>query len=148
MTLEERLKVFKEKGWTYNKDTGEIFSHTGTLITGKSRYIYCSLWTNKTSIKVAGHQLAFYLATGEIPNIIDHINRIKKDNRLVNLRNVTKQENNFNSDAKGYYWNKRDKKWLAKITTNGKTIHLGIYDNEDEAHQAYLKAKKIYHKFQ
>ena len=61
------------------------------------------------------------------------------------MRVVTSQQNQFNRDAKGYCWDKQNKKWLAHIKINNKYIHLGRYDNEDEAQQAYLKAKKKYH---
>jgi hypothetical protein len=78
---------------------------------------------------------------------IDHINRIKNDNRIENLRCVPNQQNQFNRDAKGYYWNKRANKWEAQIRLNGKTIYLGYFDNEEDAHNAYLTAKEKYHIF-
>lgn len=76
---------------------------------------------------------------------IDHINRCKIDNRVENLRLVTNQQNQFNKAAKGYYWNKRENKWHAQITINGKSIHLGCFVLESEAHAAYQAAKLIYH---
>jgi len=76
---------------------------------------------------------------------VDHINRIKTDNRLVNLRLVTCQQNHFNLGAKGYCWNKRARKWQAQIRINGKNKHLGYYDHEEDAHQAYLAEKAILH---
>jgi hypothetical protein len=78
-------------------------------------------------------------------NKIDHKNHNRSDNRIVNLRNVTAQENSFNTDAKGYYWHKHNKKWKAEIHLNNKKIHLGYFTNEEDAHKAYLDAKKIYH---
>ena len=47
-------------------------------------------------------------------NRIDHENKNRSDNRIINLRNVTQQENCFNTNAKGYYWCKRDKKWRTR----------------------------------
>jgi hypothetical protein len=59
---------------------------------------------------------------------------------------VTSQQNNFNrSEAKGYYWNKKNKKWKAYIFLNGKLHHLGYFVNEDDARQAYLDAKEKMH---
>lgn len=78
-------------------------------------------------------------------NKIDHENNNRMDNRIVNLRNVTDQENHFNTNAKGYCWHKNAKKWVAKICLNRKDIHLGYFDNEDDARKAYLDAKQIYH---
>ena len=77
---------------------------------------------------------------------IDHINGDKLNNNLYNLRMVTHQQNHFNrTTAKGYTWNKRDKKWQAQIALNGKRKHLGYFDTEAEAREAYLKAKQIFH---
>ena len=77
---------------------------------------------------------------------VDHIDNVKTNNCLSNLRMVTSQQNHFNrSKAKGYYWNKEKKKWMAYICLNGKSKHLGYFVNEHDAHQAYLDAKEIYH---
>ena len=76
---------------------------------------------------------------------VDHIDKNKMNNNLSNLRMLTHQENTFNTNAKGYYFNKSAKKFLAKICINGKKIHLGYFDTEAEARQAYLDAKAIYH---
>jgi hypothetical protein len=77
---------------------------------------------------------------------IDHINGIRLDNRVVNLRITTHQGNNHNyTRAKGYCWNKPAKKWRSHIHLNNKQIHLGYYDTEEDARQAYLTAKEKYH---
>jgi hypothetical protein len=77
---------------------------------------------------------------------VDHINGIRHDNRLENLRLVTHQQNQHNyTKAKGYHWNKRDCKWQAQIRLNGKNKHLGYFENKEDARNAYLNAKKIYH---
>jgi hypothetical protein len=77
---------------------------------------------------------------------VDHIDGNKQNNKLQNLRMVTGQQNQWNrKTAKGYCWNKRDKKWIAKIVLNRKNKHLGYFDTEQEARDAYLAAKKIYH---
>jgi hypothetical protein len=78
-------------------------------------------------------------------NKIDHKNKNKADNRIINLRNLTNQENGFNTNAKGYCWNKQNKKWHAQICLNRKIIHLGYFEREEDARNAYLAAKKIYH---
>lgn len=77
---------------------------------------------------------------------IDHIDGNRINNNLDNLRVVNQQQNNWNrTKAKGYYWRKRAKKWISHIIINYKSIHLGCFDNEDDARNAYLEAKKIYH---
>jgi hypothetical protein len=88
----------------------------------------------------------FYNPDFDIFNLelqIDHISRNKLDNSIENLRLVTHQENQFNRDAKGCSFNKG--KWVAYIKINGKQIHLGRYNTQEEAHNKYLEAKKKYH---
>ena len=81
-------------------------------------------------------------------NQIDHIDENKHNNHISNLRLGTNSLNKQNQKkVKGYYWDKSCNKYRAKIAINGKTIHLGIYEKEEQAHQAYLDAKKIYHKW-
>ena len=77
---------------------------------------------------------------------IDHINGNKLCNHVDNLRIVTNQQNQHNqTKAKGYSWHKRDKKWTAQIKQNNKQIHLGCFDTEEDARQAYLQAKLKFH---
>ena len=79
-------------------------------------------------------------------NFIDHINRDSTDNRIENLRVLTNQQNQFNTNAKGYCWNKIHNKWHAYIKIDGKTKNLGYFDDQEDAHIAYLNAKEFYHK--
>jgi len=103
------------------------------------------------------HRLAWLYVNGELPKKdIDHINEIKDDNRICNLRLATPQENTHNQSSpmstnasgfRGVHWHKQDKKWRARITVNGKAKSLGLFDTAEEAHEAYLKAKKELHPF-
>jgi hypothetical protein len=78
---------------------------------------------------------------------VDHINHDPLDNRKCNLRIVTIKQNNWNrKSVKGYSWSKQANKWWAKIIVNNKLIHIGYYNTEEEAHNAYLLAKKEHHK--
>jgi hypothetical protein len=81
--------------------------------------------------------------------MIDHINfdktNDKSNNCIFNLRPVNRQQNGFNTSAKGFCRNKRAKKWIAQICLDGKRIYLGYFDKEEDARNAYLNAKKIYH---
>ena len=89
------------------------------------------------------HRLIMLAFVGDSDQEVDHINRIKTDNRFENLRYCTRRENGLNRDyvdnAKGYYWHYT--KWLARISVNGKNKHLGRFDNEQDARQAYLDAR-------
>ena len=101
------------------------------------------------------HRLAWLFSYGKFPdNVIDHINGIKTDNRIDNLRDVTYAVNNQNqqkghsgskSGKLGVNWNSSKNKWVAKIGLNGKQRHLGYFDDVDEANDMYQKAKKLYH---
>ena len=77
----------------------------------------------------------------------DHVNHNTLDNCELNLRIVTCGQNQFNQkNPKGYYWYGPTKKYHAKIRLNGKDIHLGYFPTAKEARNAYLEAKKKYHK--
>ena len=94
------------------------------------------------------HRLIWESANGPIPKgmQIDHINRIRDDNRLENLRLVTPQQNHFNrSGVKGFRWEKQRKKWSAYIYLNGKMKNLGRFACMLDARAAYLRAKQEYH---
>ena len=78
-------------------------------------------------------------------NYIDHINNNSLDNGIENLRVLTSQQNKWNTNAKGYSWDKTKNKWKAKITANGKVINLGNFTKEEDARTAYLEAKSLYH---
>jgi len=99
-------------------------------------------------VKIGGklyqaHRLIIQAFLGESDQDVDHINRIKTDNRFENLRYCSRSENNLNRDyvdnAKGYYWNQN--KWKAVIRINHKYKYLGYFEKEEDARQAYLDAR-------
>jgi len=137
----EKCKVLESKGYTYNPETGQIFGIRGKEIKNKNKWGYIYLMGN-----LFAHHFAWYMTYGNVDfNELDHINRIKNDNRIFNLRIVTTQQNQFNKDSKGYYWDKTNNKWLSQIGIDGKVIHLGRFTTEQEARESYLNAKKKYH---
>lgn len=98
-------------------------------------------------------RLAWLYYHGEFPqHEVDHINHIRDDNRILNLREVTHQENNKNksmqcdntSGTTGVYWNKRDKKWVAHIQIDGKSIYLGRFSSKSDAVEARKQAEIKY----
>lgn len=115
-------------------------------------YKKCGITLDGVKVNLSQHRIVYYahnqswnIWDTSMDNSIDHKNRIRTDNRIENLRVVTNQENCFNRDAKGYSWNKRDKKFQAKIVVNNKQKHLGYFEKEEDARAAYLKAKEKYH---
>jgi hypothetical protein len=97
-----------------------------------------------------GHWIIWALMTGEWPtHEIDHIDGDGSNNRWANLRLATHAENAQNlPPAAGCTWDKKRRKWAALIKVDCRTINLGRFDTEAEAHAAYLAAKRIYHPFQ
>jgi len=95
-----------------------------------------------TQIRVDGkrylaHRLAWLYTHGYFPeNQIDHLNGIRNDNRIKNLREVsnacnlqnTKIRSDNTSGFPGVYWHKQRRKWGAYIQIQGKPYHLGLYD--------------------
>jgi hypothetical protein len=153
MTRWQKFEYLRDKGWTYNPETGEIFTSRGKVCnnTNNNGYVRCiiSIYKNGQRGKdyiLKGHHFAWFWVNGNIEiNQIDHINRNRADNRICNLRNVTQQVNQWNRNGKGYYYDKAAKKYRAKISLNTKNIYLGFYDTPEEAREAYLNAKQKYH---
>ncbi len=105
---------------------------------------------------IPAHRIIFLWHHGYLPKTVDHINGIKDDNRIENLRAATHSQNNMNrsSDSNslglkgvGYStYNKR--RFRASITVNGKYHHIGVFDTAQEAHEAYCnKAKELHGEF-
>ena len=98
------------------------------------------------SVRVDGKpiQVHRYLIGAKEGDIIDHINRNKKDNRLSNLRFSDKSENSFNRDAdahntsgrRGVWFRKDNNRWVAEIKKDNKKISLGCYATKEEAIKA------------
>lgn len=103
------------------------------------------------------HRLAWLFVNGEWPpDLIDHINGNKPDNKIANLRLANVSQNGQNkvtilpgnkSGYLGVFWNKQQCKWQAQIKINGKAKHLGLFDDPEIGHQAYIAAKKELHPF-
>ncbi len=101
------------------------------------------------------HRLAWFYVHGEWPNVIDHVNGDMADNRIANLRNTNKAGNSQNRKSKpgssskyvGVSWHTRSGKWQAAIKRNKKGRHLGFFDVEEDARDAYLKAKQELHEY-
>jgi hypothetical protein len=100
------------------------------------------------------HQLVAFVFKNHKPCghklVINHINFIKTDNRVVNLEIVINRENcnkkHLKSTSKytGVSWNKKNNKWASQIMIEGRNKHIGYFRNELEASNAYQnELKKI-----
>ena len=100
------------------------------------------------------HRLAWLLIHGEWPDKeIDHINRVRDDNRWGNLRLADHSQNHANcglrsdntTGYKGVQFDKQKNKFLALAHKDGKRVHVGFFDDPAEAHAAYCAKSKELH---
>lgn len=100
------------------------------------------------------HRVAWLMTHNEWPIFIDHINGIRSDNRLINLRSVSRQTNMQNQrsagkrNSTGYLgvtYDKRNDKFVAQIVVGGSHKHIGSFDLAEQAHSAYVHEKRLVH---
>lgn len=132
----------------YREDTGQFFWKVATsdrITIGDIAGTVCK--AGHVQIGIFGklyiaHRLVWLYVYGKFPDgDIDHINHIRYDNRLCNLRDVPHKINqknlsrakNNSSGITGVHWSKERQKWCASITINKKVINLGRYDDVFEA---------------
>ncbi|EAO7510846.1 HNH endonuclease [Salmonella enterica] len=123
---------------------GSVVSYTSK----QSGYVQVRLNGRLTMV----HRIVWEMHFGPIPSgmEIDHINRIKNDNRLQNLRLVTPSDNCKNRGIRidnktgypGVKFHKKNNNWNARITHNGIQVHLGCFDTFEKAKQARINAEK------
>lgn len=131
------------RSFSYDKETGVIRrscgTPTGTL--NKSGYIYIGIKDKR----VGAHRLAWFLVTGSWPETtVDHINRVKSDNRWCNLRLASRNQQGYNREANRNSTSRykgvslyRKTKWRAYARIDGVGKHIGIFNTELEAKLAY-----------
>ena len=115
---------------------------------------YCYVCFNGR--RVAYHAIVWILSTGkDIPQgmEIDHINGNEIDNRIENLRIVTRRENQQNRKKHragrlvGASYRKGHNDWQSQIVIDKNCISIGYYKTEQEAHEAYKIACKYIAKY-
>lgn len=139
--------------FSYDKDTGYLTRNAsggnrkaGSTVGYNNGKGY--LMTSVDGCYYMVHRIIWLMATGNDPGTqeVDHINRDQSDNRLDNLRCVTRQQNEFNKSFKGVSYFKPSGKYKAQIQVDRKVIYLGLYDCPLMARMAYEDAKKTLHK--
>lgn len=100
------------------------------------------------------HRLAWLYVYGVWPREeIDHINLVRDDNRISNLREASRAQNSRNktlrkdnsSGAKGVYWHKGSQKWQVSSGLNGKLFYLGLYEDKELACLVASEFRSKYH---
>lgn len=132
--------------WTWIKRIGKkikVGSIAGKV--GSNGYIHIGLYGKSYT----AHRLAWFYMTGKWPEeFIDHINRIRNDNRWCNLREVNHSNNMRNIIARSNTGLKgivlRYGKYVTQIQLDGKNIHLGIFDTLESAAYVYKAAELKY----
>lgn len=132
---------------TYKSFRRFVGSVAGTF----KRYMYVRIGMSFYSC----HRIVFAMYYGKWPtSLIDHINGDGSDNRICNLREATHTTNMYNkktsknssTGVKGVIFNKKSKKFEARIQNkNKKNIWLGSFDAVEDAAAAYQKAAKELH---
>ena len=98
----------------------------------------------------AEHRLIWYMLKGEDANLLDHVDRDSTNNRIENLRKATKSQNGANSASKAKKFlpgvkvikgrEEHKRPYMAYIGYEGKQIHLGYFETEEEAHETHKQA--------
>jgi hypothetical protein len=152
--LKERLHYDPDTGvFTWLKKGGGFLSKTCGHISAHGQdagYVRIAMGGKK----YRAHRLAWLYVYGSWPELgLDHINRIKADNRIANLREATPLENGRNatfetnpaSGLKGVWKPKHTHRWAARIFLLDRSLNLGYYDTPEEAHAAYKKYSAAIH---
>jgi hypothetical protein len=146
--LKELLKYDIETGkftWLVRSTRADVGQEAGVIMGEGYRTI------SVDGQKKLAHRLAWLYVHGTWPKgQIDHINGVRSDNRLANLRDVTSSQNLHNvqqprsTNKTGYrgisIW--KGRKFLARITVKNRIIHLGIFDTAEAAYAARQAAEK------
>ena len=149
MLTQERLKellYYDEKTGVFTRKTTVGRYLAGSVSGAKQNKGYIQITVDGANY--LSHRLAWLYVYGNFPiNQIDHINRIKIDNRIKNLRDVDASTNHHNigirshniSGITGVVRDSRSKKWVAQIIYRNKRYYIGSFDNIE---LAGIKRKK------
>ena len=141
--------IFRWKKLTKRSNNTGVGMEAGSLTQAGYRTISVEM------VKYLSHRLAWAYVYGEWPDgFIDHINRVKSDNRITNLRVVDSTGSAQNRDS-----NKRNKTGFAGVKKEGekylavisfgkaKQKVVGRFSSPEDAHKCYMDHKKIMHPY-
>ena len=150
IALKQKLIYSESTGifiWAVSCGQSKKGDHAGSV----SKGVYMRICVNGS--RHYSHRLAWFYVYGVWPEgEIDHINGDGRDNRISNLRVVSRSENeqNTRSAQKNSVSGilgiaPHGKAWRAQIRVGGNSIHLGTFRAMEDAHSAYLDAKRNLH---
>jgi hypothetical protein len=99
------------------------------------------------------HKVIFCMHHGYMPEVVDHINRVRDDHRIENLRAATHSTNNFNKvtqknnkiGIKNVCWSKQNSKWLVQLMQNRKKVVNLYIEDLELAQLVAMEARNKYH---
>lgn len=140
----EGLYAISDLGNVKNLRTDQIMK---THDNGKG-YLKVRLTKDKKYFSFYVHRLILLTFIGlEEGKVVDHINGVRNDNRLLNLRYLSNRDNTIRGGKKNCKSNLRGvakdgERFRSTITIEGKRYFLGRFDTEQEAHEVYMKRLK------
>jgi hypothetical protein len=153
---QERLKKYL----TYDERSGLFFWTSAAHQPLRNKQAGCPNKQGHIRIRLErkshyAHRLAWLYVYGCMPTMqIDHLNGVRDDNRIANLRDVSQSVNQQNqrrahsnnkSGYLGVIWRRDRNKWESRIMLSGKSSHLGYFEDPSLAHEAYLLKKREIH---
>lgn len=153
--LHKRLRYEPETGKLFWRDCDEMPRWWRTRWAGKEAFTHVNSHGYRTGridgVTFKAHRVIWAIHYVEWPDEqIDHINGVRDDNRISNLRVVTNQENQRNASMRsnntsgvcGVRWHKAAGKWQARIMVDGRYKHLGLFSSFDAAAEARAEASR------
>ena len=127
---------------------GWVRNNTGTLSPGyvngrMGPYLRCNAGQSARLVHRLVARTLVHNPAPRVLNVVHHKNHIIDDNRPRNLQWVTTQLNTMmKKNAKGCYFDKKRQLWFAKCMAEGKSYHLGWFDNYEAGHLRYLEFRE------
>jgi hypothetical protein len=152
----KRLEVSQERVLElFRYEDGKLFRRSDNqpvkiYVTKGHRYVRIKFDNREFKL----HRIIFLYNKGYLPDIIDHINGDRYDNRIENLREANTYQNRQNSriystsksGVKNVYWQANCKKWKVVMSINGKRTDFGMYTDLEEAKQVATSMRDKYFK--